>query len=226
MRVRFGIGLMALLVLSGCSGTPAVPQGVPSAPAPLTTTPAPGAGLGEQPPASPAPETAIVVPDVPRQNSSIDAQVTREVVPPVNISVADLELDMPVLGMGVDGDGAMDLPQNTGEAGWYRFGPAPGDPAGTTVIAAHVDSAIYGLGAFARLREVTIGVPVTVRTADGAEHRYTVSEVVRTPKSDVPLGDLFDREGAARLVLVTCGGEFDRSTGHYLDNVIVTAVPE
>jgi hypothetical protein len=27
------------------------------------------------------------------------------------------------------------------------------------------------------------------------------------------------------LRLVTCGGDFDASTGHYTDNIIVTAVP-
>jgi hypothetical protein len=225
MRTRFGVGLLALLLLSGCSGSPAVPEGIPSAPSrapsasptppPIPPTPRPTR------PGAPAPEG-----EVPLQDSSIDAQVVRQVAPPVQITVDDLALDMPVLGMGVDGNGAMDLPLNTAEAGWYRHGPAPGDPAGTTVIAAHVDSAMYGLGEFAMLREVTVGVPVTVRTDDGVVHRYRVSEVVRTPKTDVPLGDLFDRTGAPRLVLVTCGGEFDRSTGHYLDNVIVTAVPE
>jgi hypothetical protein len=28
-----------------------------------------------------------------------------------------------------------------------------------------------------------------------------------------------------RLLLVTCGGEFDRRTGHYERNVVVFAVP-
>jgi len=28
-----------------------------------------------------------------------------------------------------------------------------------------------------------------------------------------------------RLALITCGGEFDGSTGHYVDNVVVVAVP-
>jgi sortase (surface protein transpeptidase) len=125
----------------------------------------------------------------------------------------------------VDDAGAMELPEDTADAGWYRFGAAPGGP-GTTVIAAHVDSLVRGLGAFARLRDVPVGASVTVTTADGTVRGYRVERVERTPKTEVPLDLLFDRGGPERLVLVTCGGEFNRSTGHYLDNVIVTALPE
>ena len=37
--------------------------------------------------------------------------------------------------------------------------------------------------------------------------------------------DLFRQDVRARLLLVTCGGEFDRRTGHYERNVVVFAVP-
>jgi hypothetical protein len=37
--------------------------------------------------------------------------------------------------------------------------------------------------------------------------------------------DLVRADGPPQLVLVTCGGEFDRRTGNYADNVIVTAAP-
>jgi LPXTG-site transpeptidase (sortase) family protein len=168
----------------------------------------------------------VPLPEVPRQNAGLDAQPeTPHTSPPADLRVADVRLDMRVLPMGVDAAGAMDLPADTAEAGWYRFGPAPGE-AGTTVLAAHVDSLVTGLGAFARLRDVPVGAAVTVTTADGAAHGYRVTDVERTPKTEVPLDLLFQRSGDERLVLVTCGGEFDRRTGHYRDNVIVTAIPD
>jgi hypothetical protein len=40
----------------------------------------------------------------------------------------------------------------------------------------------------------------------------------------MPIG-VYSLRGAGRLVLVTCGGPFDAMTGHYPDNVVVTAVP-
>ena len=35
----------------------------------------------------------------------------------------------------------------------------------------------------------------------------------------------FARDGAARLTLITCGGPAGPETGHYRDNVVVTAQP-
>jgi hypothetical protein len=37
--------------------------------------------------------------------------------------------------------------------------------------------------------------------------------------------EAFDRIGRARLVLITCGGPFDPSTGNYRDNIVAYAVP-
>jgi len=37
--------------------------------------------------------------------------------------------------------------------------------------------------------------------------------------------DIFAQDGPARLVLISCGGPFDRTAGSYLDNIVVFAVP-
>ena len=39
----------------------------------------------------------------------------------------------------------------------------------------------------------------------------------------LPVGRIWDRTRQPVLRLITCGGSFDRSTGHYRDNVIVYA---
>jgi hypothetical protein len=36
---------------------------------------------------------------------------------------------------------------------------------------------------------------------------------------------IFARDGAPQLVLITCGGTFDRTIRSYEDNVVVTAEP-
>ena len=78
---------------------------------------------------------------------------------------------MAVDPVGVRDDGEMEIPEDADRAGWYRFGPAPADPAGATVVAAHVDSVQTGIGQFARLRDVAVGAAVTVTTADGGAAR-------------------------------------------------------
>jgi LPXTG-site transpeptidase (sortase) family protein len=108
--------------------------------------------------------------------------------------------------------------------GWYEFGSRPADATGATVLAAHVDSKKEGLGPFARLRNVREGTNVVLTTENGTKHRYRVTAVEVTPKSTVPLAQVFQRDGAPRLTLVTCGGAYDRGTG-YSDIVVVTALP-
>jgi hypothetical protein len=49
-------------------------------------------------------------------------------------------------------------------------------------------------------------------------------DVRSLPKAELPLADVFSREGHERLLLITCGGDFDRQQG-YADNIVVTAVP-
>ncbi|NDO88143.1 class F sortase [Cellulosimicrobium cellulans] len=144
---------------------------------------------------------------------------------PTRVVVADLGIDLPVEPAGVDPDGRMALPGSGDVAAWYRFGPAPASPAGATVVAAHVDDP-DGVGPFARLAEAAEGTSVEVVDATGTSFTYTVTDVRSIAKPEVPLDELFDRDGERRLVLVTCGGRWDPDRRSYSDNVVVTATPE
>ena len=77
---------------------------------------------------------------------------------------------------------------------------------------------------FYRLRELRAGDPVVVVRADGSRVRFVVDRVEQYPKRRFPTEDVYGPTPRAELRLVTCGGEFDRSRGSYLDNVVVTAV--
>jgi hypothetical protein len=50
-----------------------------------------------------------------------------------------------------------------------------------------------------------------------------VWRVERVPKTSFPTDAVYGPQPDAALRLVTCGGAFDPSTGHYVDNVIVFA---
>jgi hypothetical protein len=99
-----------------------------------------------------------------------------------------------------------------------------GAPSGSIVVAGHVDSHRYGLGTFAVLRTLQPGDTVRLFTDGGGEHRYVVSAVEQTPKAALP-AELLTATGPPRLVLITCGGDFDDSARRYADNVIVVAIP-
>ena len=55
--------------------------------------------------------------------------------------------------------------------------------------------------------------------------RYAIESVISVRKDELPLAEVFDRAGAPRLMLITCGGEFDYTASSYSDNIVVVAVP-
>ncbi|WP_203936697.1 class F sortase [Spirilliplanes yamanashiensis] len=149
-----------------------------------------------------------------------------DTVEPRRLRIPALRLDASVVGVGIDRrSGDFAVPPSVDRVGWYRWGPGLEATAGSVVIAGHVDSAEQGRGAFFRLRELDDGDTVTVAGADGRERAYRVVARQTFDKRRIPLEKFFARDGATRLTLITCGGPFDPKTGHYRDNVVVTAEP-
>lgn len=213
-------------MLSGC--VPATTAGpAAQAPSDVTTTVRP---VPQPTPAGP-PATAVPTPVAPALDVPVRSATLGQAPPvppaPVEVVVPGIGVTVPVDPVGVAPDGQMEIPPHAERAGWYRFGAAPGQDRGTAVVAAHVDSiASAGLGPFARLGELSAGDLVEVLLDDGRRVGYEVTDVVAVPKPDVPWPDVFVRDGEPRLVLITCSGTFRRETGHYSDNLLVTARPQ
>jgi sortase (surface protein transpeptidase) len=92
------------------------------------------------------------------------------------------------------------------------------------VIAGHVDSRA-GPAVFYRLRELRAGAQVYVDRADGSTIRFRVTERRQVAKSAFPADLVYTPTLRPILHLVTCGGAFDAASGHYRDNIVVTAEP-
>jgi sortase (surface protein transpeptidase) len=142
---------------------------------------------------------------------------------PRRIRIPSLGIDAPVVSVGREADGSMEVP-SAHEAGWYGAGPRPGESAGSAVIAAHVD---YDgrPGAFFTLRNAQPGAPVVVTDASGQDHRFVVSERAQVAKGRLPADELFRTGGGPVLTLITCGGTFDRHARSYADNIVIRAQP-
>jgi sortase (surface protein transpeptidase) len=119
----------------------------------------------------------------------------------------------------------MELPANPVRIGWYRFGPAPGSATGSVVLGGHLDSRRYGVGPLARLSKARVGDLIEVRLSDGQIVKYRTEAVRDVDKQTLALDAVFDRSGARRLQLVTCGGPYLPARGGYQQNLVVTAVP-
>ncbi|MDN4480731.1 class F sortase [Demequina muriae] len=216
--MRTLLALFVSVLLVGCAaaedGTPSTSPSSPS----VASAPPVGPSVGEV-------RAPVFLGEVEISDTSPETLAELRAVPPERLVVDSLEIDMPVTSVGLEGDGAMEIPESAATAGWYRYGPAPGGEAGNAVLAAHVDDAVIGLGPFSRLLDIDEGARIVIDSADGTETPYEVTRVEKTDKREVDMGLVFDRAGPAQLVLVTCGGRFDWDTGHYEDNVVVYATP-
>ena len=174
------------------------------------------------PSASPPPSASAAAPAI-QVRPATPAADGEDVDRPARLVVPALGVDAPVDPVGVRDDGAMIIPEDVRRIGWYRFGSAPSDDAGATVLAGHVDSKEQGLGALGRMRELGVGDRVDVALDSGTVVRYRVVGKQTLVKKRLPTEELFARDGVPRLVLVTCGGPFIPELRSYRDNVVVIA---
>jgi sortase (surface protein transpeptidase) len=164
-----------------------------------------------------------VVSGVKVHDARVGVQDAEQAPAPARVRVPALGIDARVRPMGIEPTGEMELPRDPGTVGWYGYGPTPGDP-GSAVVAGHVDGDGRP-GAFFRLAELGPGARVTVTAADGSSRSFRVVSRRVFEKARLPTGSVFRRDGAPVLTLITCGGAFDRATGHYASNVVVVATP-
>jgi hypothetical protein len=163
--------------------------------------------IGEPaPPAAVAPSTAA-----------------RPVVPgaaPVELLLSGRDVRAPVVAVTTGPTGGLVVPDAPATVGWWLPSALAGSAAGTTVLAGHVDSRVAGIGALAVLRDVTIGEEVVVRGADGRSFTYRVTARRQYAKAELP-PEVFAAGGPHRLVLITCGGRFDRRTSSFDKRLVV-----
>ena len=143
---------------------------------------------------------------------------------PATLSLPSLQVQATVRQV-VTTNGVLGVPDNIADVGWWTGSVRPGSAAGSTVIDGHVDAAVTGTGALFHLAQLQAGDPVTVTDAAGVRWHYRVYQRHVYVKHNGLPADLFTTIGAPRLIMITCGGPFDRATRSYLDNIVVFASP-
>lgn len=142
---------------------------------------------------------------------------------PVALRIDAIDASSSLVGLGLNPDETIEVPPVTEpmQAGWYSYGPTPGE-LGPAVILGHVNGDGRD-GIFARLHEIAAGDEITVTREDGITAVFTVTEVTQIPKPVFPTDAVYGDTDAAELRLITCGGEFDDDRDSYRDNIITYA---
>lgn len=159
----------------------------------------------------------------PSGSASSAAAAAETGVRPVAVNIPSIDVEEPLIDLGIAEDGTMEVPEDFSEVGWFDGGGMPGG-RGPTVLAGHLDSTT-GPAVFHRLVEVQPGVEVEVTDAEGEEHIYRVERTEVFAKDDFPTREVFGALPEDELRLITCTGIFDFEAGSHEDNHIVFAVP-
>jgi hypothetical protein len=226
VSVALGAGALVLVAAGGSAIAIAVaaqqhaPQ--PSPKAAGTTGPtaaAEGRQIGRREPGAATPKKpggtkspAVIGPTLPRSD-------------PVAIAIPAIGVSSGLQDLGLASTGAIAVPQpgpDYNEAAWFDGSPTPGE-VGPSVIEGHIDSAATGPSVFFRLGALVPGDAVDVTLADGTVAVFSVTGVRQYPKANFPTGVVYGNTDFAGLRLITCGGAFDPTTGHYLANTVVFA---
>ncbi len=171
------------------------------------------------PPATPPATTPSTPPATPQTSA-----VPTPGFAPERLLVEAVDVDASLVTTLVATDGALVPPDDPARLGWWR-GVRPGEGEGSVVIAGHVDSRRFGQGPLARIVELEPGDRAVLAGAGGVSAEYVVRGIQTFPKESFPAADLFGTDGPERLVLVTCGGAFDRARGGWDSNVVAVLDP-
>jgi hypothetical protein len=143
--------------------------------------------------------------------------------PPVRLSIPAIDVSARITKLGVNPDRTVEVPSDPATAGWYRYGPHPGE-RGSAVILGHVDSDL-GPAVFYRLRHLVPGDRITVRAADGSVVRFRVTRIRTYPNAEFPAQQVYGPHGRRHgLQLVTCGGAYDSEDGYQANVVVYTTL--
>ncbi|MGI5273144.1 class F sortase [Nonomuraea sp. CA-218870] len=152
-----------------------------------------------------------------------------KVADPERIRIPSIDVDAAIIKVGLKGKDMETPPGGENLAGWYSPKvPAGKDPfprpgeVGAAVIAGHVDSESEP-DVFYRLKGLQRGAQILVTDKDGRTYRFKVVGKTQTDKDKLDHDAIWNDPDYPALRLITCGGSFDKATGHYRDNVTIFA---
>lgn len=195
----------------------------PSTSAPATTKPSTSAAASStSKPAAPkttAPNTSVTRIGPPVKGPILPkSEPTTLTIPAIGVT------DSPVLNMSQSADGSIEVPplDDTKSSGWYNGSPTPGE-IGPSVLLGHVDSKVNGPSVFYKLGDLKPGDEIQVSRRDGTVATFKVDGVREYAKNEFPTQVVYGNLDHAGLRLITCGGTFNPSVGHYESNIVAFA---
>jgi hypothetical protein len=169
---------------------------------------------------------------VPVTEAESEPEPVPEGVAPVEFRVDSLGVAAPIELGGIV-DGAMQDPSGPWVVSWYDALGKIGQGR-NVVMAGHIDyynsgpDGTPGPAIFYDIPHLAEGEVISLVDENGGEHQYAVAwtrmfDVATELTPEVIRNDIIADTGQETLTLITCGGDFDPSTGEYLQRWVVRA---
>lgn len=139
---------------------------------------------------------------------------------PVRLMIPSINVDAAIEYVAHTPEGAMDVPSNTKDVGWYELGPSPGE-IGNAVISGHFDGREGKSGVFNNLNELKTGDKLYIINDQGS----TITFVVQESRLYTPghADEVFLPNGGVHLNLITCDGVWNKDKKSYSKRLVVFA---
>ena len=143
---------------------------------------------------------------------------------PKFIDIPKLRIHTKVTAKGLDKTGAVSVPSNTNQVGWYTNSASPGK-SGAAFMMGHVSGYTNRGGIFYNLKALEAGDTITITMGDNRTFTYVVVSKETTTKDAVDMTKALtpirlDKPG---LNLMTCSGTYNGREQTYDQRLIVYA---
>ena len=141
---------------------------------------------------------------------------------PVSVHIPAIDVRAEVIALGQKEDGTLEVPSqdDADKAAWYNNSPTPGQ-AGSSVVQGHVDYVDQGPAVFFDLGRLTPGDTIEVTREDGKTAVFTVHRTELHKREEFPTQQVYGSTDRPELVLITCGGDFNREADEFDSNTII-----
>jgi hypothetical protein len=138
---------------------------------------------------------------------------------PILLTIPSLNVSAPFEPLGFNTNHSIEVPKNNFGVGWFIYGAKPGQ-IGAAIVVGHLDS-VYGPAIFQNLSKIKPGDKIFITRADGSIVTYEVDSMAKFSQDNFPTLAVYGPLSYAGIRLITCSGVWDKSAGHYSDNLVV-----
>lgn len=139
---------------------------------------------------------------------------------PKRLKIPSINVDAPVEYVGLTSDGAMDVPKDIVNVGWFNLGPRPGGN-GNAVIAGHYGTINNIPHVFDNLHNLHKDDKIYIEDEKGRNIIFVVREIQRYGKDQDSSGIFGSSDGKAHLNLITCTGVWNNTEKTFSERLVV-----